>query len=310
MAISYQCPYCGTKTLVEDQFAGQSGPCATCGKLITVPLHAAREPLAEEPATPARSAARAGGSLLLVALVLLGGMLVVGAVSIMLFVFVAPAVNQSRVSAMQFETSSNLQQIAAAMRAYADEHGSYPPAYVSDAAGQPMHSWRVLLLPYLGYPELYAEYDFDEPWDSKENLLLQFQMPAVYACDADASAAVAYSTSYLVITGDETMFPGARGRKRDEVLDGFANTVLIVESHGSGITWTEPRDLSLGQMTWVVNGAVGRDIRTENPSGIAYVITADDVPHGVDSSLSQDLLRGIVTVDGGEAIPWSEIDAE
>ena len=310
MSLSYQCPYCGTKTLVEDQFAGKSGPCANCGKLITIPFHAPGETPTQESSAAGSQAARSGGSFLLVALVLLGGMLVMGALSVMLLVFVAPAVNQSRISAMNLETTSNLQQIAAAMQAYADEHGTYPPAYVADAAGQPMHSWRVLLLPYLGYSQIYEEYNFDEPWDSKGNLNLQFQMPVVFACEADADAALLYCTSYLVVTGDETMFPGAEGRKLEEIRDGVANTVLVVESHNSGITWTEPRDLSFDQMTWSVNGAVGRDIRTDNPSGAVHVITADNVTHALDGAVSQDQLRGILTVDGGEAIPWSEMEEQ
>ena len=38
MPISFTCPHCGNQTLVADQYAGQSGPCAQCGKPITIPL--------------------------------------------------------------------------------------------------------------------------------------------------------------------------------------------------------------------------------------------------------------------------------
>ena len=37
MAILFTCPYCGTQTDVYEEFAGRSGPCAICGKTITVP---------------------------------------------------------------------------------------------------------------------------------------------------------------------------------------------------------------------------------------------------------------------------------
>ena len=40
-------------------------------------------------------------------------------------------------------------QIQLALSVYADEHGAYPPAFVADASGRRMHSWRALLLPYL-----------------------------------------------------------------------------------------------------------------------------------------------------------------
>ena len=32
-----------------------------------------------------------------------------------------------------------------------------------------MHSWRVLLLPYLDRSDLYKAYDFTEPWDGPNN---------------------------------------------------------------------------------------------------------------------------------------------
>ncbi|MAR13179.1 MAG: hypothetical protein CL681_24825 [Blastopirellula sp.] len=319
MSLSYQCPYCGTKTLVEDQFAGQSGPCATCGKLITVPLHLPREAdsaeamVTSERQSPVPARGKAGGKngmLLLVGLVLFGGVLVMGALSMLLFVFVAPAVNQSRISTMHFETTGNLQRIAAAMQAYAADHGTYPPAYLPDSAGQPMHSWRVLLLPYLGRQNLYDRYDFSEPWDSPNNIALQFQMPAVYACEADLDASLSYSTSYLVVVGEETMFPGVTALAPADVLDGVADTVMVVESHGSGISWLEPRDLRLNGMTVGVNGAQGADVFTSNPSGVAYVVTGDGQTHGLDETLTQNLLRAMMTAEGGEVVPWGDFEVQ
>jgi hypothetical protein len=37
MPIAFTCPHCGTTTQVADHFAGQSGPCANCGQMVTVP---------------------------------------------------------------------------------------------------------------------------------------------------------------------------------------------------------------------------------------------------------------------------------
>jgi hypothetical protein len=37
MPFHFTCPYCFKKTLVEDKYAGQTGPCATCGKTVTLP---------------------------------------------------------------------------------------------------------------------------------------------------------------------------------------------------------------------------------------------------------------------------------
>jgi hypothetical protein len=38
MPISFICPYCGKTTNVGDEYAGQRGPCAGCGRTITIPV--------------------------------------------------------------------------------------------------------------------------------------------------------------------------------------------------------------------------------------------------------------------------------
>jgi hypothetical protein len=47
--IQFTCPYCGQQTLVQDQYIGQSGPCAGCGRTVTVfpPGAPAYQPLGE-----------------------------------------------------------------------------------------------------------------------------------------------------------------------------------------------------------------------------------------------------------------------
>ena len=44
---------------------------------------------------------------------------------------------------------NNMKQIALALHHYHDAFGAFPPAYVPDEDGRPMHSWRVLILPFL-----------------------------------------------------------------------------------------------------------------------------------------------------------------
>ena len=55
------------------------------------------------------------------------------------------------------------------MNNYEAQHGCFPPAYSVDKDGRPLHSWRVLLLPYLDEEELYKQLRLDEPWDSPHN---------------------------------------------------------------------------------------------------------------------------------------------
>jgi hypothetical protein len=53
MPFLFTCPHCGAKTSVAEQYAGQSGPCAGCGRTVTIPPppgHARPRPLGDDAA--------------------------------------------------------------------------------------------------------------------------------------------------------------------------------------------------------------------------------------------------------------------
>ena len=61
---------------------------------------------------------------------------------------------------------NNLKQIGLAMHNYANIEKTFPPAYTTDRAGEPLLSWRVLILPYLEQETLFKRFHLEEPWDS------------------------------------------------------------------------------------------------------------------------------------------------
>ena len=135
----------------------------------------------------------------------------------------------------------NLERIGSALHQYHDRFGSFPPAYVVNDQGRRLHSWRVLLLPFLGHAELYRQYRFDEPWDSTHNRQLLDQMPAVYGCPADKKRPTG-TTNYVAIVGPQTVWPEHCAISIAQIEDG--NTILLTETVDVGIAWLEPRDLS------------------------------------------------------------------
>jgi len=141
----------------------------------------------------------------------------------------------------------NLKRIGSALHQYHDRFGSLPPAYVVNDQGKRLHSWRVLLLPFLGHSELYKQYRFDEPWDSAHNRQLLDQMPAVYGCPADKKRA-AGTTNYVAIVGPQTVWPEHCAVSYSHITDGTSNTLLLSETADAGIEWLEPRDLSYEDM--------------------------------------------------------------
>ncbi|MGI9516550.1 MAG: protein kinase domain-containing protein [Pirellulaceae bacterium] len=98
------------------------------------------------------------------------------------------------------------------------------------------YSWRVALLPHLGYQELYDQYRFDEPWDSPNNSLLLRQMPEVFRHPADSPES--NETRYVGFAGEA----GALGQSLEQINDGTSNTLLFVES-STPVLWTQPQDI-------------------------------------------------------------------
>ena len=154
-------------------------------------------------------------------------------------------VEQAREASSRSTCKNYLKQIGIALHNYHERYGSFPPAYVPDENGKPMHSWRVLLLPFLDQQELYERYDFNKPWNSPENLEIAKHMPTFYACPSPGyETDKPETTSYVAIVGPGTAWPGAEPAVMNDLTDGLANIILLVESHSPEIPWTEPRDLS------------------------------------------------------------------
>jgi hypothetical protein len=153
-----------------------------------------------------------------------------------------PAVQSAREAAPRMACMNNLKQIALALHNYHDVYKSLPPA--------PMHSWRVLLLPFLEEQELYDQYKFDEPWNGPDNIKLLNRMPQIYACPSNPGTC----TSYVAVVGPNTAWPGQQARTFAELKDGTSNTVLVIEYDNQSIQWLEPRDLVLPQAMQILNG--------------------------------------------------------
>ncbi|MBC8354060.1 MAG: DUF1559 domain-containing protein [Planctomycetes bacterium] len=155
-----------------------------------------------------------------------------------------PSVN-GRCAPKRMMCSNNLKLLSLAMHYYHEEHGSFPPAYLPDKYGNPTHSWRVLILPYLEQTELYKQYDFGEPWNSPKNIQLVEQMPKAYHCPMDKENTPSGYTHYVAVVGESTTWPNERGLAFKEIMDGSSNTVLLMESNNA-VPWTGPRDEDFG----------------------------------------------------------------
>lgn len=170
-------------------------------------------------------------------------------VLVLLPLLLLPQVQGAREAARRSKCRDNLKQIGLALHQYHDAYGSFPPAYIADAAGRPMHSWRVLILPFLDEPcrELHAAYNFSEPWDSAGNKNLLDRRPHVFACPTREWGACRQCTAYAGVFGPDCIFRGTVPVSMQEVTDGVSFTLLVVEVTEADIPWTKPDDVDVAK---------------------------------------------------------------
>jgi hypothetical protein len=204
----------------------------------------------------------------------------------------------------RIQCANNLKQIAMALHSYHEQYGVFPPAYIADATGRPMHSWRVLLLPFLEAQSLYDEYDFHEPWNGPNNSKLLTRMPYFFSCPIQPPT-LPNRTNYAVITGPGTMFPGTASVKIADVTDGLSETLMVVEVANVNIPWTAPVDLDVGTMSFQINDPKHPGLSSMHIDG-AQVALGDATVFWLWEDASAKTLRAATTIAGGEKIEPAE----
>ncbi|MBN2474107.1 MAG: DUF1559 domain-containing protein [Pirellulales bacterium] len=207
-----------------------------------------------------------------------------------LLALLLPAVQAAREAARRAACSNNLRQIGVALHNYASANGSFPPAYIADEDGKPMHSWRVLILPYLGEQMLYDQYDLDEPWDGPNNRLLADMMPEVYRCPSSPGEPGDAIASYAMIVGPGAISDGT-SKVSPEQIPNMANTIMVAETAGADIHWMEPKDLDIQTMTTIVNGP-GAGISSKH-AAVANVLYCDGSVRPIVGPVPPGSLQGV-----------------
>lgn len=250
------------------------------------------------------------------------GFLVVG----VLVALLLPNVSRSRPAARRSQCKYNLKQIGLALRGYHDAYGCFPPAYVADASGRPMHSWRVLILPYIDKSFLgneaqsfHERYRFDEAWDGPNNRHLESNNEfRIFQCPSDSNNQASKSmTNYLAVIGPSAAWIGSEPTKVDDFPDGKSTTLHVVEVANSGIHWMEPRDLHFGQMTPSINSKAGQGISSahgpvdgpgkgpQNGPGAFVLFVNGEVRYLSEAEMTSERLRALSTRNGGEEVDES-----
>lgn len=193
---------------------------------------------------------------------------------------------------------NHLKQLSYAILEYEFKHGSLPPAFVNGKDGKPAHSWRVLILPYLGHQDLFDAYHFDEPWDGPNNIKLVEKMPDVFACPGRSNRPKG-KTDYVAVVGSQTAWPGSRSRRLQSIADGTSNTLQLTELANSDITWTEPRDLRIGDLTPPDADGIGPAFDSHHEK-VVNVTFCDGSAHALQKTLARRTLHALLTAARGQ----------
>lgn len=234
------------------------------------------ETLPTEPSdsvTPPKAAARFPWGCLI-------GVVGVGAILVLL---VLPSFHR-REAAYRTFCKNNLKQIMVAMHNYHDVHGSFPPAYTTDADGNRLHSWRTLILPHMEVPPLYEKIDLTKPWDHPANVEARETSIDVFQCQS--SGLDECMTTYQAMIGDDSLLHPTKLRRFRDIKDGTSSTIGVVEVLPSeAVHWMDPRGSGNESFLRMSDG-----METPHVSGV-QVALCDGSVRFIHNNLDKDVVR-------------------
>lgn len=195
------------------------------------------------------------------------------------------------------KTQNNLKQIGLAVHNYCDTMGHLPTNIIGPD-GKVLMSWRVAILPFVEQDNMWRQLDLTRPWDDPHNAKVLEKMPdvfRVYGRDAEKGK------TYLQMPYSPQQVPGGspflvHGRRASltNVLDGTSNTIMVVEA-AEAVNWAKPDDLLFDPKKAPKVGDPSRKwFHSVFGDGAVRILHRD--------KLTDDQLRALMTIDGGEVV--------
>ena len=212
------------------------------------------------------------------------------------FAILASAFDAMEEAIYRSECADNLRRITLAMLLYEKDHGTLPPAWTVDDEGSPLHSWRVLLLPYLGEEELYAKIRLDEPWDSEHNRQFHDTLLSFYQCPSAKLSPG--ETTYTVVVGEKTAFRPGEGKKLAD-FGPNSRTLILVSESTNPVNWMDPAsevtEKGANEGISISASSFGRTLGSKHPGGANIGMRSGAVQfisEVIDMETLQSLLEG------------------
>lgn len=216
----------------------------------------------------------------------------------MLIGLALPAVQSARAAARRTQSMNNMKQLGLAMHNYHAVYKKFPAAVMTAMDGKTKYSWRVALLPFLEQKNLYDSYNFEEPWDSPDNLKVLNAMPITYRHPNEPEGTT--TSSYYALIGEQTAWgDGDTGIGLRDIVDGSSNTALFFDAKRK-IPWTKPDDIKY---------SADDDIPTLGGYEAAGFMAAlaDGSVRFFSKDVDEKTLRAVITRNGKEVINWGAV---
>ena len=187
-----------------------------------------------EPVVPTKKGSRTG----LIVKLLVGVVVVLFLIALWL-----PAQRGVRPAARRMQCTNNLKQVMLALHHYEEAYHALPPAYTVDEQGNPLHSWRTLILPYIEQKALYDKIDLSKPWNDPVNQQARESHVPAYACpSADMPRG---NTNYLAIVSAGSCLQPVKARPLSDITDEHRLTMVVAETDAQhSVQWMEPTDMN------------------------------------------------------------------
>ena len=196
-------------------------------------------------------------------------------------------------------TSTRLKQLALGFHNYVSAHEAFPTYMnMAETKAKSGLSWRVHILPFIGFQELYQEFKLDEAWDSPHNIKLLPKMPAIYSPVADMNETIKiqpHYTTYVAPIGSKTVFGQDEPMDFRNIIDGTSNTIAFVElKREHAIPWTSPVEYPFDESNPTA--------KLRNYNGKTVIALFDGFVTNVKLDLPKETWLALFTRNGGEVV--------
>lgn len=153
-------------------------------------------------------------------------------------------------------------------------------------------SWRVALLPFLGYRNLYDQFHHNEPWDSPHNRKLIPMMPKIY--ESSPGLPKGYTTFLGLVSDNSVITRETGGVRMSDIRDGASNTILCVSAdRDQAVVWTRPKDIRFDPE---------HPLRGLGSRGYFLALFVDGSVHRIPATIDKETMRRLVYRNDGKPV--------